>query len=249
MMKVSVVRSVAGGFEAGSMKDNADNMDEGDREVVDRLAQLGRAPVDATDLKSRLEVLIDIEERPSSQLNMTMPLKKSWRVPLGWAAIVLISSSMAAYVLLTSNHTLNVVTPADLVRIHEHYHEKGMMLKSVNNVGDANSEMARQWASAPPFPVLEGAEIEACCLNELCGCRVACLHLKSNGQNVTMVVGNARDIRLAGTRDVESRGRQLAVAKAQQVNIVSLADPKRFIALISNLPQVDLINLATTIDR
>ena len=236
----------------GSMNDNDDNLDEADRAIADRLAKLGRAPVDTSGLKSRVESLLDKESNGASDPVIgTVPAARRWRVPVAWAALFLVGAVLAAFLWLqpASQPTGQpyTITPVELANIHAHYHEHGKSLTAVKNVGDANAEMIKQWAGAPRFPELAGIDIETCCLYELSSCRVTCLHLKSNGHDVTLVVGNARDLRLSDAQVVQSQGRQLTVGTAGSVHVVSPSDPERFVALVSSMPRADLTNLALTL--
>jgi len=232
------------------MNEDDNNLDDADRAITDRLAKLGRKPVDTSGLKSRLDKLIDKEsaalDRPT---NTAIPRPVRWRVPLALAALILIGASLAAFYWLQSSSPPFEITPIDLASIHDHYHEHGQSLTAVDNVGDANMQMTRQWASAPKFPEIEGTSIDACCLYDLTNCRVACMHIKSNGQDVTVVVGNARDLRLSGTQLVQANGLQLAVGASGPINIVSPSDPDRFIALVSRMPSDELKKLATNLRR
>lgn len=229
------------------MNNDDDNMDDAERAIADRLAKLGRAPVDASGLKCRLDAKIDEEATKPRESGDASPRARRWRVPLAWAALVLIGVGVAAFLWLQPSDRPRTITPVELASIHEHYHEGGNSPTAVTSVGEANTVMAQKWAAAPRFPDVKGAVVEACCLYELPGCRVACLHLKSKEQNVTVVVGNARDLHLSGTEDVQLEGQTLAVGGAGSINVVSPPDPERFIALVSTLPRADLARLATSL--
>ncbi len=230
------------------MNDNDDNIDDAERAIAERLAKLGRMPVDASGLKSRLEAKIDeAANKIREAADAAIPRARRWRVPLACAALVLIGVGATAFLWLQTSDRPHILTPDELAIIHEHYHEGGKSLTAVTSVSEANAVMSKKWAAAPRFPEMEGTVVEACCLYELRDFRVACLHLKSQNQNVTVVVGNIRDLRLSDMEDVQLQGQKLAVGGAGLVNIVSPPDPERIIALVSNLPQADLVKLTASL--
>ena len=232
------------------MNEEDDNLDDVDRAITDRLAKLGREPVDTSGLKNRLDKLLDEESpAPDGTANAAIPYPSRRRIPLAWAALVLIGAILAAFLWLQTSNRPFEITPVKLADIHDHYHEHGNALTPVGSVDEANRQMTLQWASAPGFPEIEGASIDTCCLYELPNCRVACMHLKSKGQEVTVVVGNARDIKLSGMQLVQSDGRHLAIGASGPVNVVSPSDPDRFIALVSRMPSAELADLAKGLRR
>lgn len=221
------------------MADEQNNSEGIDRALEDRLAKLGKAKVDTSRLERKLEAAI-----PGGD---STGFRRIWqrRRFFVLAASLLLAAGVVALVILMRPAGSRIITANELVAIHEHYQEHGESRSSVSTVADANAVLAGKWSDAPHLPDVQGSAIVECCLHHLPDCRVACLHMKTaTGSDVTLVVGHVRDLRAPQGNSFVSSGQVFSVHQVGAYHVLATESQNRFVALIADIPIVDLQAIA-----
>lgn len=224
------------------MADEQDKSDGVDRTLEDRLAMLGKAKVDTSRLERQLDAAIP--HGRSTGLTRTWATHRFYAL----AATLLLVAGVALIVIFMRPAGPRIITAKELVAIHEHYrdHDNGQLITSVSTIADANVHITRQWSDAPLLPDLQDGKIAECCVFHLSDCRVACLHMKTRGgSEVTMVVGHSRDLQAADGSPLESNGQKFTFHRVGAYHILATQTADRFVALVADVPLLDLQKIAS----
>jgi hypothetical protein len=216
-----------------------------DRAVADRLAQLGRSPVDTSRLQRRLGAAlqgVSVEERTP-----VLWVLRSWRNVASIAAVLAVCVTLAV-ITVTSRSSMQQYSATEVVAAHEKFLNSAVHLVTVANVLEANCRCSELWENAPAIPELAGAQIRCCCVEDFARCRAACLHFEYDGAPVTMAVTRDAQLDAPGATVIHQEGRQYTVGTLGRYEILDVSRRGRSICLVSELPRDRLLQLAAGID-
>lgn len=205
-----------------------------------RLARLADCPVDTARLEQKLEPLWTEPARSTAN-------PAWWRLrrpPYAAAAAVLLLVALGWFVFQTS--TPAMADPGEMSQLHRHMLSSEIEVTPVRDIAAANRMIAAQWAEAPSLPEVS-LPARACCLHHLGGRPVAAVQLEHPDGPVTMVVARANDLRLPPGRVVEHAGQRFTVHEHDGVTMVMTHDENRWLCVMGDLPEQDLVELAARV--
>ena len=206
-----------------------------------RLARLADRPVDTASLERRLAGALADEPAPAK--------RAAWRRsarPLQAAAVVTLL--VVAGWLVVQASTPAVAAPGALAQIHRQMLAEELDTMPVTSIEAANAAIASRWSQAPAIPEAPGARVLACCLHELDGARLALVRLEYDDAMVKLVVARSRDLRSPPGRTVVRDGRDYVIHEHGGVTMVMKKDGGRWLCVMGELPEDDLLAIAGRIE-
>ncbi len=206
-----------------------------------RLARLADTPVDTRSLERRLAgALADqpAPARPAAWLRWSRPLQ---------AAAVLTLLVVAGWLVVQAGSPA-VAAPGALAQIHRQMLAEELDTMPVTSVEAANAAIATQWSGAPAIPEAPGARVLACCLHELDGARLALVRLEYDDALVKLVVARSQDLRSPPGRTVVRDGRQYVIHDHGGVTMVMKNAGGRWLCVMGELPEHELLAIAGRIE-
>lgn len=215
--------------------------DEFDTALCERLAQLGRRPVDTSMLKQRLEAQIVDADAPGR-------LRRLWpngRRMLAVAAMALLL--VAASLIFINGSSPAVASPVDLAGLYRQVVAQAPGNMAVHSVAAANRRIASQWAQAPALPNHVPGNVSSCCLRHLHGKPIASVHLDYQGHAVSLLVAYSHAVASPMGKIVHRDGHAFALTDHDGLNMVMTHHDKRWLCVTSRLSQQQLLDLAAAI--
>lgn len=218
-----------------------DKQERLDQATSRRLAKLGQRPVDTAALERRLEPLWS-RPQPSTR---TYAWWRQARPPLAAAAAI----GMLVLVGWLVFHTATapaIAEPAEVSQLHHQMLTSHLDVEPVEDIEAANRVIAEQWVDAPRLPDVS-LPARGCCLHQLGGKRVAAVQLDHPAGDVTMAVARSRDLTIPEGREVEHGGQRLTVHDHGGVTMVMARHEGRWLCVMGELPEQELIEIASRV--
>ena len=203
------------------------------RAVGNRLSALRSVPVD----------LAGLEARVRSEMEGATRRRRSsgWRVALPALAASVAGVALVLAVVLALLGRPQSVSAAELARVHTEVlsESNGAALTSAADV----SRVLRSCWPDSPDGMRVGLPVRSCCAHQVCGKRVACMSVVLNGKPVTVAIGRAGDLPVAGWPAVSSgRGPcRCAPTGGGDFNAVAAERSGTVIVMFGNHPKEELI--------
>jgi hypothetical protein len=163
------------------------------------------------------------------------------------ASIAVIAAITAAIWIGTSGGEV-LASPATMAQLHREILSNKLAVTKVNSIDEAGkvlSAQSAQSASQPPeLPDAPDAHVMACCMKSIRDKKMACVLLQSSGTPITMSVARSEDIKMPACAAVNRNGAMYHVQSADGLNMVMTERDGRWVCLMSELPQDQLIDLA-----
>lgn len=218
------------------------NEDHFDTELRDRLAALGRRPVDTSKLREQLEARVAVESSSPRQPRRFLP---SWRPLLAAAAAVLLL--VATSLMLTTGSSVAVASPTQLAGLYRQVVAQSPTNRTVHSILAANRLIAGEAAHTPSLPHQVTGHVSSCCLLRLHGKPIAAVHLKCRGHSVSLMVAYSNAVTFPMGRIVRHAGHRFVVSKDDGLNMVMTHHDKRWLCVASDLSRQQLLDLAAAI--
>lgn len=216
-----------------------------DAAVRSRLRRLAQARCDSSALERRLgsaiEAVTEIDESTGSWVFR-------FRRPLVAAAALVAIAATLAIVLTQVGRGASAIQLSEVVLAHQRFLSSDMHLIHVQDVGQANHECQSRWPGAPTIPEVGDVSVRCCCVEEMRGCRTACLHFDHKGVPVTMAVVDRAQFEGEGVSTIERGGSTYNVLSDGRFSVVTTTGTDQCVCFVSELPQEDLLALAMRID-
>lgn len=211
---------------------NNENETPLDQATSARLSRLTAMPVDTSRVAARLRAELSPQRSTAS-----------WFRPVRAVAASFIVLAMIGAIVLTTTSRAVLASPQQLARVHEEM-VAGHATAQVNSIDAAQRTIAADWPQAPALPEVPPEHVMACCMKPINNKKTACVLLKSGDVPVTMMVANAKDVRMPKSRKVVSDGGTYHVEASGAINMVMTEQDGRWLCLMGALPETRLIQLA-----
>jgi hypothetical protein len=209
-----------------------------DAATAARLRKLASLPMDT----SRLDAMV--------QSRIPQPKRSSrWRIlrPMtAIAASLTLLIGIAAAVLLSTSGGEVLASPTQMVQLHRDIVANRIAVTKVGSIEEAGKVLSQQSGSqSPQLPDAPEAHVMACCMKSIKSKKMACVLLQSAGTPITMSVARSEDIKTPACPAIERNGASYHVHSADGLNMVMTERAGRWVCLMSELPQDQLIDLAS----
>jgi hypothetical protein len=201
--------------------------------VAARLAKLGSMPVDTTALERALHGKLPL---PPQKTN-----RRRWAPMLAIAASLLIIAAIALP-LLQSREVQ--ASPVMMAQMYHDMVEGKIPTMRANSLTEANNAIAALSGNFPTLPEPPTSHMMACCMRNVGNKKVACVLLNNGGTPVTMVVANAADMQSPQSPTISKDGITYHVQTVGDLHMVMTERNSRWICLIGQLSQDQLVEVA-----
>ena len=220
----------------------ADEQDNLHRELEDataaRLGRLRTLPVDTSSLEAALRQQLP-PRRQFGPLRIFRPLTAI-------AASIALVLAIAAAVLIGTSGGEVLASPTQMAQLHRDIVSNTLAVTKVNSIDEAGKVLSEQsGAQSPQLPDAPEAHVMACCMKSIRNKKMACVLLQSAGTPITMSVARSEDIKTPTCAAVTRNGEMYHVQATDGLNMVMTERAGRWVCLMSELPQDQLINLAS----
>lgn len=222
--------------------------DQWDEATARRLRRLDGLPVDTT----RLEKSVGWQIPARGRLGQW-----SWR---GWsrslraaAASLLVGMVLAGVLLLSTLSGPVQASAMQMAKVHEDLVSGKVPVTQVDSIEAAGRALSSQWPQAPDLPDLPQApqtpdvpreHVMACCMKSVKNKQMACVLLKKEGVPITMAVANAADVTGTHGTKVQRAGMICYVQAVGNLNMVMTQRQGRWVCLMGQVSDEQLIDLA-----
>lgn len=213
-----------------------------DDAVKTRLSRLREEPVETAELEHRLLALASETESATPRHRFFT----GWRRLTATAAVVVLAA-LSGLVLMNLQVSPAIASPEQMVSLHDDATNHNPTAKSVTTIEQARRELVSQWNGVPELPEPPAGSLCGCCVHRVANRKVACLLLKDGQTPVTMMVGSTHDLRETEGDTREIHGKKFTVHRLNESRIVTTEQNGRFVALIGELPETRLLELADEI--
>jgi hypothetical protein len=213
-----------------------------DAATAQRLAKLADAPVDVSALMVAVEQRLEQLPRAVATTPRVRFNPWHWFTPLRAmaAGISLIALSLALVLYVTSRPAQ--ASLQTLVNFHENMVCEHCL--PADSVASANAALAKQSPGAPLLPEMASDHLNCCCVHCQDGVCLSCACCQADGQRVTLVVGNQRQIRPPPAASQKIGGQLCHVASTQGINLCTMEHGDRWVCVIGSVPVERLAELA-----
>jgi hypothetical protein len=208
-----------------------------DRATSARLAQLRSMPVDTSRLDAMLRAQLPRDEEGKWRMLSLRPLHA---IAASIAALLIVG-----VILLTSSAGPVLASPAQMAQMHEDIVAGRTHAMQVDSIAAANRMLAGQSRHLPAVPEIPPDHVMACCMRSVKDKKVACVLLQTDGVPVTMTVANAADLRLPAAPTITRDGVTYRAQTSGKLSMVMTERDGRWVCLIGQLTQDQLIDLAS----
>ena len=230
------------------MNDNSVNQveqsddDRLDRAMAQRLAKLGRLPVDISGLERRLRTEIGPGDIASAEPSRRMRIGSFSRYR-AVAAAILVGAVIAAVVLISFIGPA-YASSSQMAQVHEDIVSGRTPVIQVNSIEEASHTLSKDWSHSPGLPNVPNDHVMACCMKSVRNKKMACVLLKAEGVPITMAVANAADMRLPSSPSRTRGGITYHLQSTGRLNMVMTEHDGRWVCLIAELPADRLMDFA-----
>jgi hypothetical protein len=219
--------------------------DKLDQATQARLARLAAMPVDTSKLQARLRQAMPKEHAGAGR---PMFIGRLMHWPAAVAAAILVAALVGVLFLTNAGASPALAAPAEMAQLHEHVMGQGAHTVAASDMDQVRREIAKQWSDGPamPSPQAPTEHVMACCIHHVQGRKVACVLLQGKTP-VTMVVARAADVQPAPGTPVMRGSHQYTTHRCDQINMVMTIRDDRYICLMGDLPQNELIDLGESL--
>ncbi len=211
-----------------------------DRATRRRLARLAADRIDTAGLEQRLRRAIAAERAP-------VAIRFPFRVWTAWGSLAAaVAVAFVVLILATSRQPDSSLfaAPDELAQLHEDLVQGRIPTVSVASLDEARLAIERAWRDAPELPALPPDQrVTCCCLRQVKGRHVACVHFIYEGTPITVFVAHAKD---APASDLPDEDRLFISRCVANVNMVVAQHRDRWLCFVGELPEIELIQLAQT---
>ena len=219
-----------------SQQDNEFHRDL-DEATSARLRKLQALPVDLSGLDSALRGRLP-ERRGRATLRIFRPLT-------ALAASIAVIVAITAAVLIGTSGGEVLASPTTMAELHREIVSNKLPVTKVNSIEEASRVLSEQSGSkSPQLPDAPEAHVMACCMKSIRNKKMACVLLQSGGTPITMTVARSQDVETPSCEAVNRNGTMYHVQAKDGVNMVMTERDGRWVCLMSELPQDQLIDLA-----
>ncbi len=219
-----------------------------DAATAQRLAKLALAEVDVSHLMAAIAQRVPrrpLAMTPASRTGLNL---WQWLTPLRAAAAGMTFFALTLALVLYASSRPAQASAQMLVD----YHQKmtcGMdCCLPADSVASGNATLAREAPDAPRLPELATTDLNCrcccCCVHRQGRAQVSCLCCQADGQRLTLVVGDQRQIRPPAAPAQNIGGVLCRVTSAQGMNLCTTEHGDRWVCVISSLPVERLAELA-----
>ena len=209
-----------------------------DQATARRLAKLASMPVDTSRLDAALRAQIPVR-RPQ-------PILRRLMRPLTAVAASLTLLAIIAAALLSSSSGEVLASPAQMAQVHMDLVANRLPVTRVNSIQEASAALSRASSQSPQLPQAPQEHVMACCMKSIRNRQIACVLLQDDaGTPITMTVARDTDMRAPRGPTVTKDGVTYHVHEMSPLNMVMTERSGRWVCLIAQLPQANLIDLAS----
>lgn len=221
------------------MNTREDHHDQLDAATSERLAKLGRRPVDTTAIEQRLNAAMS-ESRVEP---VTFHLRR-WLSPVaGIAASLLIV--VGVYLAISSGGGQAQAAIVELSQLHHDIVAGRIPLTPAESTEQANAWIAEQAASAPQLPTdLGQVRVQSCCLADVQGDLVAIAVLRVDQKLITLVVADAPNFAHEMGTVIEIDGRRYFGHELNGVNMMMANNGSRWLCVMGDVSYEALARIA-----
>ena len=201
--------------------------------IAARLRKLGGMPVDTARLEQALRC--ELPAPPS-------PVKR-----MRWAPFVALAASLLLIVAIGLPLLQGREVQASPVMMAQMYHDMvdgRVATMHASTLEEANGAIAAFSGNFPKLPEAPAGHMMACCMRNVGNKKVACVLLDNAGTPVTMVVANASDMQSPASPTVVKDGVTYHVQSTGDLHMVMTERNNRWICLIGQLSQEQLVDVA-----
>lgn len=211
-----------------------------DEAVARRLGKLRTMPVDTSKLDGRLLAAIPRRQNATIYHRLRRPLAAV-------AASITVGVIIAATVLLSSSSGEVLASPAQMAQVHRDIVSNALPVTRVNSIEEASKVLSQQsGAQSPQLPEAPQAHVMACCMKSIRNKRIACVLMQDQaGTPITMTVARSSDMRMPHGRSLERNGVMYQAQAVGELNMVMTERAGRYVCLMSQLSQDQLVDLVT----
>jgi hypothetical protein len=208
-----------------------------DEATAARLRRLQTLPVDTSQLDAALQARLP--KRRRARLRIFGPLTAV-------AASIALILAIAAAVLIATSGSEVLASPTTMAQLHRDIVSNKLAVTRVNSIDEAGKVLTDQSGSqTPALPDAPQAHVMACCMKSIRNKKMACVLLQSAGTPITMTVARSEDIRTPTSQVVNRNGASYHVQSTDGLHMVMTERDGRWVCLMSELPQDQLIELAS----
>ncbi|MHB1155837.1 MAG: hypothetical protein ACYC26_03250 [Phycisphaerales bacterium] len=209
-----------------------------------RLAKLGAMPVDVSRLQAKLRRAMG-NERPVATMNISRR-RRAWR-PVAGIAAMFVAAGLIGWLVVSGGSQAVIAAPAELAQLHEQAARDVLPMMRATSVDEANTLLAEQLGGSKPLPNQMPGRMHACCLRQFAGTTLSCVMIEWKGKMVSVAVADADHLRSPPGRTVERGGRRFTLHRANGVNMVMAGEHGRWLCVMGDAGDEDLLDIAAGI--
>jgi hypothetical protein len=218
-----------------------------DAATSQRLAKLAHAPVDVSALMAAVEQRITPSARVIKPPARAGLILRRWLTPLRAAAAGLTLFGVALALTLYATSRPARASVQMLVNYHQQMCSDMGHCLPADSVATANAALAKSAPDAPLLPEVPTTQLSmnCCCVHQQGNAEVSCLCCcAADGQRVTLVVGNERQIRPPAAPSRKIGGLTCRVTSEGGLNLCVLEHGDRWVCVVGAQPVERLAELA-----
>src|SRR5436190_4782316 len=217
--------------------EDSDLQRELDEATVARLRRLRTLPVDTSGLDAALRARLP-------QRRHVGPLRMFRSLTAVAASLALLVAITAAVLIATSGGEV-LASPTTMAKLHREIVSNKLPVTKVSSIDEAGKVLSEQSGSQTlQLPDAPEAHVMACCMKSIRNKQMACVLLQSAGTPITMTVARSEDIKTPTCEAVSRNGAMYHVQSTDGLNMVMTERDGRWVCLMSELSQDQLIDLA-----
>lgn len=216
---------------------NSQSQEGADEAVARRLSKLRTMPVETARLERALRSQLPLPERA----------QRVWFRPLRAVAASVAVLVLVGAILLSTSSGPVLASTAQMAQMHEDLVSGRTPVVQVASIEAANKALIAQWPQSPEVPDVPKEHVMACCMRSVKDKKVACVLLKNAGVPVTMMVANAKEMRLPTSPTRNHNGVTYHVQSSGKLNMVMAERDGRWVCLIGEVAAEQLMDLAATL--
>lgn len=206
-----------------------------------RLARLRSRPVDTKKFDAWLN---DLTSAPVASMPGTSPLA-SFKRSFAWAAMVAMVLGVGIGVLVKTR--AEVAEPSGVVRLHEEVLSGESGGTIITTLAEAQFLSRERGDWVPDAPSAVDGTLRLWCVCDTSGVPVTCLQVDYDGQPVTVVIAERRQLRPHRGEAIELNGQKFQAHRVGPLNIVMTQVADYTICVVAELPADRLATLAATV--
>jgi len=228
----------------GERNEQDEPMNRLDAATSARLAKLGAMPVDVSRLQAKLRQAMG-HERPGATMNISR-WQRAWR-PVSGIAAMFVVAGLIGWLVVSGGSEPAIAAPAELAQMHEQASRDVPPMMRATSVDEANQLLAEQLGGSKPLPNQMPGRMHACCLRQFAGTALSCVMIEWKGKMVSVAVADADQLRSPPGRTVERGGRRFTLHHANGVNMVMAGEHGRWLCVMGDAGDEDLLDIAAGI--